>query len=220
MRFKLVAGHHIGPDYDMKPNKEGKYPSRYYRAGEQGNDVVEDEADLEKKHGREKFVRLDDNRRRSRDQERVTEAMRRSPQVQQAEEGPQQDRIREATREEKAKEAGQPVSESKQHAVVVKPGDGKDFAESGGVAGSATEVATQINPSTMPGKHEPREKFQAPTLPTGMKIPQSKEEYFSVLDKMSHAELKTLATQEGLAPGNKNRADLLKMLKEDAESDD
>lgn len=51
-RFKLLAGQHIGPDFSCKPDKNGRYPSKTYSAGET---VESGDVDLVDKFGAEKF---------------------------------------------------------------------------------------------------------------------------------------------------------------------
>jgi hypothetical protein len=58
MKFRLLAGKHVGPDYREAPNPDtGKYPSRTYKAG----DVIEAENNLAETFvlGRDKFQLID-----------------------------------------------------------------------------------------------------------------------------------------------------------------
>jgi hypothetical protein len=71
MRFKVIAGNHIGPDKTQDPVtikdprtgvETEKYPSRTFKTGE----IVEEDYDMVAKHGFQKFERVGDGPERNR----------------------------------------------------------------------------------------------------------------------------------------------------------
>ncbi len=240
MRFRLLAGMHVGPDYSQPANELGKRPSKVYKAG----DVVLSESDLEQKLGQGKFQALDrrgdDGRAADGDPpvpqgqqpgysfpagqvlqgHQVTSGVRDNPEGITQVTG-SEDRVAPHLHAERMKAAGREVDPATQLSETVRLArlPGRPAGESKSKESAGDEARENKGPPTAsvtPPGRPPEQKAQQTYPPLkGQKAASSKQEYLNQLDRLSVEELKGHADEQEVDLGNaKTKQDILKAFRE------